>query len=308
MLELLSLVGIFMILLSIAIFYYIVSGKFRYIPFLPHVVVPAEEEWIVERLGEDRVLKEGPHNILPLYDKIIDEHKVNMKEIRSDPPPQEIITKDNIKLEIDVLAWIKVKDSLKAINSINNYNESVKAVISASVFTILGNMNLETIQENVNDLTKDIKKDAEKTVNSWGVYIINIVIENMKPPQAIEAAMEEEIVQDTKAKTAIKAAEAEHKVMELHADSEKILIEKRAEATHKIIRDLKELMPDISDEKIMNFLTSTSYIDSMKALSSSENSKFVVYPSEIKNSMDQMMGTEYMSQAMDANKKTAKAN
>ena len=66
-------------------------------------------------------------------------------------------------------------------------------------------------------------------------------------------------------------------------------------------------MPNISDEKIMNFLTSTSYIDSMRALSSSDNSKFVVYPSEIKNSMDQMMGTEYLSQAMDANKKTAKA-
>jgi hypothetical protein len=87
----------------------------------------------------------------------------------------------------------------------------------------------------------------------------------------------------------------------MHADSEKILIEKRAEATHKVIKDLKNLMPDLSDESIMQFLTKTAYIDSMKELSSSNNSKFVLYPTDVQQPMQKVMNAEYMSRSATFN-------
>ncbi len=124
----------------------------------------------------------------------------------------------------------------------------------------------------------------------------------MKPPKSVVDAMEKEIAAERERRALILKAEGEHKVAELHADSERLLIEKRAEATGKVIKNLKNLMPNISDEKIMEFLTKTSYINSMKELSSSENSKFVIYPSEMQNgasAMDQVMSAEYMSKAMD---------
>ncbi|HHB94741.1 MAG TPA: SPFH/Band 7/PHB domain protein, partial [Campylobacterales bacterium] len=134
-----------------------------------------------------------------------------------------------------------------------------------------------------------------------GIKVENVRIENMKPPKSVVDAMEKEISAEREQRAAILKAEGEHKVAELHADSERLLIEKRAEATHKVIKDLKSLMPDISDQNIMEFLTKTSYIDSMRELSSSANSKFVLYPSEVQKPMDKVMSAEYMSKAMSSN-------
>jgi regulator of protease activity HflC (stomatin/prohibitin superfamily) len=268
-----------------------------YLLYTQFVVVESETEWIVDRLGKDRVLKEGVNRFIPILDK--KEAIVDMREEEVDPPAQEIITRDNIKLEIDVIASIRVVDSLKAVKSVKDYKKAVKSAIASSVFSTLGNRNMEDIQKNVDIITKEIKNHTEEeSINRWGIKVENVRIENIKPPKAIIDSMEKEIAAEREQRAAILKAEGEHKVAELHADSERLLIEKRAEATHKVIKDLKELMPDISDQNIMEFLTKTSYIDSMSKLSSSSNSKFVLYPSEVQKPMDKIMSAEYMSQAM----------
>ena len=275
-----------------------------YIVYTQVVVVESETEWIVDRLGKDRVLKEGVRRFIPILDK--KEAVVDMRENPIDPPAQEIITSDNIKLEIDMIASVRVIDSMKAIKTISDYKKAVESAIAASTFAILGNMKLEDIQKQVVVITKEIAKETEKESLRWGVKIEKIHIENMKPPKSVVDAMEREIAADRDQKAAIIKAEGEHKVKELNAKSEQILIEARAEATHKVIKNLKELMPNLSDEKIMSFLTSNSYIESMRELSSSENSKFVLYPSDVQNPMDKVMSSEYMSQAMNLNRKTTK--
>jgi regulator of protease activity HflC (stomatin/prohibitin superfamily) len=277
---------VFLVILAIA-----------YLIYTQFVVVESETEWIVDRLGKDRVLKEGINRFIPYLDR--KEAIVDLREFRVDPPPQEIITKDNIKLEIDVISSVRIIDSLKAVKTVKDYKESVKSEVSASVFSILGNMNLEDIQRNVDTITKKIKEHVEKQTLRWGIKVEQIRIENMSPPKAIIDAMEKEIAAEREKRAAILKAEGEHKVAELNADSERVLIEKRAAATHKVIKDLKELMPDISDEKIMEFLTKTSYIDSMSKLSSSTNSKFVLYPSDVEKPMDKIMSAEYISKAME---------
>jgi len=268
-----------------------------YLLYTQFVVVESETEWIVDRLGKDRVLKEGVNRFIPILDK--KEAVVDMREEEVDPPAQEIITKDNIKLEIDVIASIRVVDSLKAVKSVKDYKKAVKSAIAASVFSTLGNKNMEDIQKNVDIITQEIKNHTEKeSITRWGIKVENVRIENIKPPKAIIDSMEKEIAAEREQRASILKAEGEHKVAELHADSERLLIEKRAEATHKVIKDLKSLMPNISDQNIMEFLTKTSYIDSMRELSSSANSKFVLYPSEVQKPMDKVMSAEYMSQAM----------
>ncbi len=283
-----SVLVVFIILIMVGVFIY-----------SQVVVVESETEWIVDRLGKDRVLKEGVNRFVPILDK--KEAVVDMREEEIDPPAQEIITADNIKLIIDVIASIRVVDSMKAIKSVKDYKKAVESAISASVFSTLGNKKLEEIQKNVDAITKEIKAHTEKeSIERWGIKIETVRIENMKQPKAIIDSMEKEKAAEREKRAAILKAQGEHQVAELHADSERLLIEKRAEATHKVIKDLKSLMPNISDEKIMEFLTKTSYIDSMRELSSSENSKFVVYPSEMQNgAMDKVMSAEYMSKAMN---------
>ncbi len=264
-------------------------------------VVPSEEAWVIDRHGVDRVACEGINRIIPSLDKI--EAKVDLREIDVDPDAQTILTKDNINITVDMFSTIKVIYPLKAVKEVKEYEEQMKHLVHTSTFTALARRNFSDIQQNSEAILLEIKELVEKDSSRWGILLMQIRFESITSPEDIIEAEKQKIIAKQKAEAKLTAAKANYEEQELRADSERILIEKRAEATYKAIKDLKELMPDISDERIMQFLTSASYIDSMKELSSSENSKFVLYPSDVHQPMDKVMNAEYLSQTTKKNNK-----
>ncbi len=286
------IVAIFLILAALVVLYYM-GGLEK---FLPVMIVESQKAIVLDnRLGKDRVIYEGINRYIPGIEVVVGE--ITLKEHPIDPPAQEIITKDNINLVVDMIVMIKVKDALKAVMDVEDYQESIKSLVMSSTLNKLGQMNLSDIQKQQDSIAKDILKHMQEDASRWGIEVVTVKFENISPPASIKDAMEKEIVAEKESRAAILKAESDHKVHELHADSEKVLIEKRAEATHKVIKDLKELMPTLSDEKIMQFLTKTAYIDSMKELSSSSNSKFVLYPTDVQQPMEKVMNAEYMTRA-----------
>ncbi len=258
-------------------------------------VVPSEEAWVIDRHGVDRVACEGINRIIPSLDKI--EARVDLREMKVDPDPQTILTQDNINITVDMFSMIKVIHPLKAIKEVEDYKARMENLVISSTFTALARRNFSEIQKNSETILGEIKEIVEKDSLRWGIQLTQISFEDVKSPQDILDAEQQKIVAIKEAEAKLTKANADFKEKELKADSERILIEKRAEATHNAIKNLKELMPNISDERIMQFLTSASYIDSMKELSSSENSKFVLYPSDVHQPMDKVMNAEYLSQA-----------
>ena len=258
-------------------------------------VVPSEEAWVIDRHGVDRVACEGINRIIPSLDKI--EAKVDLREMDIDPEPQTILTQDNINIKVDMFSTVKVMHPLKAIKEIKDYKNQMIALVHTSTFTALARRDFSDIQQNSEAILLEIKELIEKDSSRWGIKLMQIRFESITSPEDIIEAEKQKIIAKQKAEAKLTAARANFEEQELRADSERILIEKRAEATHKAIKNLKELMPDISDDRIMQFLTSASYIDSMKELSSSENSKFVLYPSDVHQPMDKMMNAEYLSQS-----------
>jgi regulator of protease activity HflC (stomatin/prohibitin superfamily) len=257
-------------------------------------VVPSEEAWVIDRHGVDRVACEGINRIVPSLDKI--EAKVDLREIDVDPDAQTILTKDNINIIVDMFSTIKVIHPLKAIKEVKDYENQMKNLVATSTFTALARRNFSDIQQNSEAILVEIQELVEKDSSRWGIKLMQIRFESITSPEDIIEAEKQKIIAKQQAEAKLTAARANFEEQELRADSERILIEKRAEATHKAIKNLKELMPDISDDRIMQFLTSASYIDSMKELSSSENSKFVLYPSDVHQPMDKVMNAEYLSQ------------
>jgi len=263
-------------------------------------VVPSEEAWVIDRHGVDRVACEGINRIIPSLDRI--EAKVDLREIKVDPDPQTILTKDNINIVVDMFSMIKVIHPLKAIKEVQDYEARMKNLVTTSTFTALARRNFSDIQQNSEAILGEIREIVEEDSSRWGIKLTQISFEDIKSPQDILDAEQQKIVAKKEAEAKLTKANAEFKEQELRADSERILIEKRAEATLNAIKNLKEVMPDISDERIMQFLTSASYIDSMKELSSSKNSKFVLYPSDVHQPMDKVMNAEYLSQTHKNNK------
>ncbi len=266
--------------------------------FLPIIIVDAQKALVLDnRLGKDRVITEGINRYIPGVEVVVGE--VSLKEQPIDPPNQTIVTKDNIELDVDMIATIKIVEPTKAVMDVEDYEKSVTSLVMSSTLNQLGQMNLADIQKQQDALSKKIRDHMKEDCKRWGIDVILVKFESITPPPSIREAMQKEIVAEKESRASILKAESDHKVHELHADSEKVLIEKRAEATHKVIKDLKELMPTLSDEKIMQFLTKTAYIDSMKELSSSSNSKFVLYPTETDQPMSKIMNAEYISRSVD---------
>jgi regulator of protease activity HflC (stomatin/prohibitin superfamily) len=260
-------------------------------------VVPSEEAWVIDRHGVDRVACEGINTIVPGLDKV--EATLDLREQESDPAPQTILTQDNISIVVDMFATFKIIKPMKAVKEVDNYEGKLKNLVETSTFSTLAKREFGDIQKNTASILTEIKALIEEDSLRWGIKLIQVRFENISPPQEIIDAEQKKIIAQKDKEAAILKAEGEHKVHELHADGERVLIEKRAAATAKAIKDLKELMPTLSDEKIMQFLTSNAYIDSMKDLSSSSNSKFVLYPADVQQPMEKVMNAEYMSRNVD---------
>ena len=278
------MLGIFFILAVLVLIFYTVGFE----KFMPVVVVDSQEAWVVDRLGKDRVLHEGLNRIVPGLDKV--EAKVSLKEEPADPPKQTIITKDNISIDVDMIAMIKVVDPLKAIMDVTDYKKAVISLIQTGVVDIMGKMELKEIQTNLEGISKKIVEHVEQDSKRWGVHVTQVRFESIGYSDEIKKAMEQITVSESKKKAMITEAEAKKQAAQLEAEA----------LLHKI-EILQKNMPDMSNEKILEFTKSLDYINSMKNLSSSDNAKFVIYPSDMQNGMDKIMSTEYVSQAMNKN-------
>ncbi len=299
---------IFLIVIGISLFLLSMIFKVELKDLMPMLVVEAQTAVIIEnRLYKDRVVYEGIHFYIPLIE--VPKETVSLKEHQIDPPPKEVITKDQIKIEIDMIIQVKIIDPMKAVMEVDDYKSSVNSLLISSTLKRLGLMVFDDIQQKQDQIAKDIQKDMEEDCKRWGVKIMLVKFESISPPKSVKDALEKELVTQKEKNAAINKAEGEKRVKELQAESEKILIEKKAEAITKAIKDLKELMPNLPDEKIMQFLTSNAYIESVKQLSTSDNSKFVIYPSEVNQPLEKIVSSEYLSRApQDITKKEDKSS
>lgn len=265
------------------------------------VVVPSEKAWVVDRFGSDRQLNEGIQSFNPLLDKL--EAEVDLKEFSVDPEAQEIMTKDNINLTVDMKGTARVIDPMKAIKNVDDFKVELEALVVTSTFSKLSQLKFTEIQERAETLPDEIKILMEKDCKQrWGIEIHQVKFESIKPPPDIVEAMGKEIIAEREKNAAIREAEGKKEAERLRAESERVLIEERAEAMHKVVQELKLVLTKTSDEELMKFITSNSYIESMKSLSQSNNSKFVLYPSDVQQPVDKVMNAEYLSQAIKRTK------
>jgi len=292
--ELILYTIVLIITIGVILFFLSLIFKVEMKDLMPIIVVEAQKAVILEnRLHKDRVIYEGINFYIPLIEVPVEE--ISLKEHQIDPPAQDVITKDNIKIVVDMIVSVKIKDPMKAVMEVEDYKKAVNSLVISATLKKLGLMYFNNIQKEQDNIAKSIKEDMQKDCSRWGVEVVLVKFESISPPKSVKEALEKEIVAEKERKAAIVKAEGEKRVRELQAESEKLLIEKKAEAITNAIKDLKDLMPNIPDEKIMQFLTSNAYIESVKQLSTSENSKFVLYPSDVNQPLDKVVTSEYLS-------------
>ncbi|EMK02102.1 SPFH domain-containing protein [Leptospira sp. WS58.C1] len=154
-------------------------------------IVSAQECIIVERLGKySRTLHAGFHILIPFID--YDAYYHTLKEQAIDVPPQTCITKDNVKVEMDGILYLRVLDPQKASYGIEDYRFAVTQLVQTTMRAIIGTMDLDTTFETREVINSKILEVLDQAAEPWGVRVNRYEIVNIAPPKSIIEAMERE--------------------------------------------------------------------------------------------------------------------
>ena len=214
------------------------------------VVVKQAQVIIIERLGKyNRTLSSGLHIIWPVIDKarqinwryvktdfkgnkfvqIKNETKIDLRETVYDFPRQNVITADNVSIEIDALLYFQITDPTKAVYEIANLPQAIEKLTQTTLRNVIGELDLDktlTSRDTINSKLRDILDEA---TDKWGVKVNRVELQDINPPAEIKTAMEKQMRAERDRRAKILEAEGEKRSAILVAEGDREAKIKRAE-------------------------------------------------------------------------------
>ncbi len=206
-------IGVIIAVIIIALFIIIiVSCSFK--------VVQQSEQYIVERLGKySKTLESGMHFVVPFFDKIV--AKVSLKEQVADFEPQSVITKDNVSIQVDTVAFFRVTDAKKFAYGVSKPIEAINKLTMTTLRQIIGNLTLDETLTSRDYINSRIQEPVDLATDAWGIKIVRLELKNIDPPTDIKTAMEKQMKAEREKRQAILLAEGEKQAMITRAEGEK---------------------------------------------------------------------------------------
>ena len=206
------------------------------------VIVPQKQVKIIERLGKFRCqLDPGLNFIVPFIDRaksiIVLSHgryayssTIDMREQVYDFPKQNVITKDNIQMEINALLYFEIMDAKKAAYEISNLPNAIEKLTQTTLRNIIGELELDatlTSRDTINSKLRTVLDDA---TDKWGVKVNRVELQDITPPSSVLNAMEKQMQAERNKRAQILTSEGEKAAEILASEGEKTATINRAEA------------------------------------------------------------------------------
>ncbi len=183
-------------------------------------VVSQSEEFVIERLGKySRTLSSGPHLIAPFIDRVT--VKISLKEQVADFEPQSVITKDNVSILVDTVAFFRVTDSKKYAYGVSKPIEAINKLTMTTLRQIIGNLTLDETLTSRDYINSKIQEPVDLATDAWGIKIVRLELKNIDLPQDIKSAMEKQMKAEREKRQAILLAEGDKQAMITRAEGEK---------------------------------------------------------------------------------------
>ncbi len=202
-------------------------------------VVRPFEKGLVERLGKfQRLLNPGLNMIMPFLDTV---QKVDMREVVLDVPPQLVITKDNVGVEVDAIVYAQVTDPFRSKYEIANYIMAATKLAQTNLRNVIGELALDDCLSSRDQVNLQLRDVLDEATDKWGVRVNRVELQRIDPPRDITDAMSRQMKaeRDKRAKIleaeAIKAyeitkSEGYKQSQILEAEGEAEAVKKRADA------------------------------------------------------------------------------
>ena len=257
-------------------------------------IVPQGEEWIVERLGKfTRTLTPGLTIIVPYIDKVA--YKVITKDIILDVPQQEVITKDNVVIITNAIAFIKVTDPIKAVYGVVDFAEAIRQLVQTTLRSITGEMELDQALSSREKIKLRLKESISDEAIDWGLTIKSVEIQDIKPSESMVKSMELQAAAERERKAVVTKAEGAKSAMILEAEG-RLESAKRdaiaqvtlAESSAAAIQKITTAVGD-RDTPVL-FILGEKYIQAIDKMAASQNSKIVLLPADLQSTLRGVLG------------------
>ncbi len=192
-------------------------------------IVPQAHAYIIERLGGyNETWGVGIHIKIPFIDKI--SKKVNLKEHVVDFPPQPVITKDNVTMQIDTVVYYQITDPKLFAYGVERPMMAIENLTATTLRNIIGDLELDETLTSRDTVNTKMRSILDEATDPWGIKINRVELKNIVPPSEIQDAMEKQMKAERERREAILKAEGEKKAAILIAEGEKESAILRAEA------------------------------------------------------------------------------
>ncbi|NBH77252.1 SPFH/Band 7/PHB domain protein [Clostridiaceae bacterium] len=260
------------------------------------VVVPQARAYVVERLGTYQGTWEtGLHFKIPLFERIA--RKVTLKEQVVDFPPQPVITKDNVTMQIDTVVYFQVTDSKLFTYGIESPMAAIENLTATTLRNIIGDLELDQTLTSRDIINTKMRAILDEATDAWGIKVNRVELKNIIPPAAIQESMEKQmkaererresiLVAEGKKQSAILVAEGEKESTVLRAEASRLAKIKEAEGEAEALLTVQKALAD--SLRMLNQSEPNDQVIRLKALeafaaAADGKATKIIIPSEIQN-------------------------
>jgi regulator of protease activity HflC (stomatin/prohibitin superfamily) len=285
------------------------------------LLVQQAEAVIVERMGKfDRVLMPGIHFVVPIleaprqvrwsflesvqgrkqyyrYTKVLT--RIDLRESLYDFPKQNVITKDNVTMEINAILYYQITDPKAAVYEINDLSEAIEKLTQTTLRDIIGSMELDATLVSRDKINHELRERLDKVADKWGVKVNRVELQEVNPPEDIRHAMEKQmraerdrralmLESEGKKQAAILEAEGfrESQVLRAKGEAESQILIAEGNATARLTNTQAEaqaiemIQRAVPNGDPLPYLIAMQYVKALPEMTKGKDDKLVVVPYE----------------------------
>ncbi len=200
-------------------------------------IVPQANAYVVERLGAYlSTWSVGVHFKTPFIDRVA--KRVRLKEQVVDFPPQPVITKDNVTMQIDTVVYFQITDPKLYAYGVENPIMAIENLTATTLRNVIGDLELDETLTSRETINTKMRATLDVATDPWGIKINRVELKNIMPPKAIQDAMEKQMKAERERREAILRAEGEKKstVLVAEGNKEAAILDAEAEKAAAILR------------------------------------------------------------------------
>lgn len=223
-------------------------------------VINEYERGIVLTLGKFTGVREpGLRIVIPGVQKMI---KVDVRSTPIDVPKQEVITKDNVTVNIDAVVYFRVINPSRAVLETTNYVTATSQFAQAALRDVSGNVNLDDLLSKRDEISNQIKAIVDKQTDPWGIDVEMVKLQNIELPHDMKRAMAREAEAERERRANIISADGEKQASQTLAEAAKILAASQGAINLRTLNTLERISAEQSQKTLVLF--PTEILDSLR--------------------------------------------